>query len=502
MADREPAAQRLARAVKARERIAVFGDYDVDGTTSAAITSDVLEALGGDVHAFVANRFQGGYGFSAQALERCLDTGATLIVTCDCGSSDHERIADAKKRGVDVIVVDHHLVPEEPLPAFAFLNPHRPDCGFAYKGLCSAGLAVSVGAAVRAEVGTKLDLRQWMDLVALGTVADVAPLDGDNRRLTRAGLRLLSQPGGRPGLVALRETTKVKGTVGAIDISFRLAPRLNAAGRLGDATVTLDLLRAKSLEEARGHAATIEQINDERKAIERRVTTEAIAQVIEVYGEAPTSGIVVAKDGWHRGVVGITAARLVDRFQVPVAVIGIDDGVGHGSCRTPDGFRLYDALSAAKSSLITFGGHQAAAGLSIEAPKLDTFRADFGDACTVLLADAPPAAALTADVAIDGSVFTIPTARDLLLLEPVGEKNPEPLYLFPEAEVLSARAVGQDGAHLKLQLRAGGKSLRAFAFELGHLAKGLGKKVPVAGHMRLDAYTGGDAVELRVVAIG
>lgn len=193
------ASQRLARACRAKERVAVFGDYDVDGTTSAAILGGILERLGADVRIFVANRFEGGYGFSRPALDRVLECSPSLIVTTDCGSSDHERIAHAKQQGVDVIVVDHHLVPDEPLPAFAFLNPHRPDCGFPYKGLCSGGLALSVGAGVRAALGAKMDLRPWLDLVALATIADVAPLDGDNRRLTKMGLKVLAHPRARCG---------------------------------------------------------------------------------------------------------------------------------------------------------------------------------------------------------------------------------------------------------------------------------------------------------------
>ncbi|MDQ3035779.1 MAG: DHH family phosphoesterase, partial [Myxococcota bacterium] len=188
MVDREAAADRLARAIRCRERIAIFGDYDVDGTTSTAILAEAIEAMGGEVVALVASRFAGGYGFSAPALERVRATGAKLLVTCDCGSSDHERVEAARRAGIDVIVVDHHLVPTEPLPVIAFLNPHRPECGFPYKGLASAGLALSLAAAVRAQLGAKLDLRELLDLVALGTIADVAPLDGDNRRLVRAGL--------------------------------------------------------------------------------------------------------------------------------------------------------------------------------------------------------------------------------------------------------------------------------------------------------------------------
>jgi single-stranded-DNA-specific exonuclease len=339
----------------------------------------ILEQLGGRVRALTANRFEGGYGFSQPALRRTLELRPGLIVTCDCGSSDHERIADARRAGVDVIVVDHHLVPAEPLPAFAFLNPHRPECGFPYKGLCSAGLALSLGAAVRAHIGTELDLRTWLDLVALGTIADVAPLDGDNRRLVRAGLLRLASPLARPGVVALREIAKIRPgtTLGAIDVAFRMTPRLNAPGRLGDQSLTLSLLRARSVGEARALAARIEQLNQERKEIEQRVTQEAAVQVVALYGDAPDCGVVLAAEGWHRGVVGLSAARLVERFAVPVVVIALQDGRGHGSARAPDGFPLFDAVSRCGSELERYGGHHAASGLTLRAERLEAFRSAF-----------------------------------------------------------------------------------------------------------------------------
>ncbi len=501
MADREVAAERLARAARAGEKVAVFGDYDVDGTTSAAIISDVLEQLGADVQALVANRFEGGYGFSAPALERALSTGASLIVTMDCGSSDHEQVAEARRRGVDVIVVDHHLVPDEPLPALAFLNPHRPECGFPYKGLCSAGLALSVGAAVRAAVGSELDLRPWLDLVALGTIADVAPLDGDNRRLVRAGLQRLASDRARPGVLALREVANMRrgAPIGGVDVAFRLGPRLNAAGRLGDPEITLRLLRATSLSEARALAAQIEQINQERKAIQQRITQEAIDQIIEVYGEQPEGGIVAAAQGWHRGVVGIVAARLVERFDAPAVVIALDEGVGHGSCRTPDGFSIYDAVAASRSHLSKFGGHSAAAGLSLPAEHLDVFRADFDDTCRAMRAALPELDATPWIDVVLGADYPLPSAAELASLEPVGEGNAEPLFLLDGAEVRGKRVVGQ--GHLKLDLRVGGRSVSAFGWEMGALVDGLGKVVDVHGCLRPDSWRGGDAIELRIGSV-
>ena len=502
MIDRAVAADRIARAIRSRERIAVFGDYDVDGTTSAAILADVVEALGGDVVALVASRFDGGYGFSPRGLARCLDAGARLIVTCDCGSSDHERIEEARRRGVDVVVVDHHLVPAEPLPALAFLNPHRPECGFPYKGLASAGLALSVGAAVRAALSADLDLRSWLDLVALGTIADCAPLDGDNRRLVRAGLKLLSEPR-RPGVIALREVARMAPALtSAVDVAYRLAPRLNAAGRLGDPSITLALLRSRSPEEARGLAAQIEQLNDERKAVERRTTELAVEQVKDLYGEQPEAGIVAAGEGWHRGVVGITAARLVERFDAPVIAISIDDGVGHGSCRAPDGFPLHDAVSRCASLLEAFGGHQAACGLSVRADRIDALRAAFADACVAVAPRGAGRSARLADVCLDGSVFDVPRASDLLGLEPIGEANAEPVFALRGARIEQKSAVGSEGAHLKLCLRVGRGTLWAFGYDLGPSIDRLGGSVDALGHVRLDTWRGGQAVELRLLAVG
>lgn len=496
MLDRRPAAERLARAVRRRERIALFGDYDVDGTTSAAILGDILEALGGEVRTFVANRFEGGYGFSQPALERVLQCEPALIVTLDCGSADHERVAQAKAAGVDVIVIDHHLVPERPLPADAFINPHRPECGFAYKGLCTAGLAFSMGAAVRAELGARLDVRPWLDLVALGTVADVAPLDGDNRALVRAGLRLLSAPQARPGIQALREVAGIKPNraLGARELAFRLAPRLNAPGRLGDPAIVVELLRARDLETARKLARQVEALNVERKAAERHTTESAIADVERLYGPHPEQGIVVAGHGWHRGVVGISAARLVDRFDVPAIVIALDDeGMGHGSGRTPEGFDLHAAISRCDGHLERFGGHAAAAGVTIRAENLDAFRDAFRDA-----APRPEAGRDLPLVDVElGPGYPLPSVNDLMRLEPLGEANAQPLFALRDAVVEDASLVG-DGQHLKLRLRLGDRRLTAFGGGMASQVDELGSHCTILGHLRPDLWRGGDRLELSI----
>jgi single-stranded-DNA-specific exonuclease len=496
MRDRDVAADRLVRALRAGERIAVFGDYDVDGTTATTILSGILERLGGDVVALAANRFEGGYGFSEPALARVRESGARVLVTCDCGSADHPRIEAAMRAGIDVIVVDHHLVPKETLPALAFLNPHRADCGFAYKGLASAGLALSLGAAVRAVVKPGLDVREFLDLVALGTVADVAPLDGDNRRLVRAGLGRLAGADARPGVLALREAAKAQGQLGGTDISFRLAPRLNAAGRLADAALTLALLRARTLDEARVFAARVESLNGERKAIQEANTEEAAQAVRAIYGEHVDGGIVVASTEWHRGVVGIVAARLTELFDAPAIVIALEGSHGHGSGRTVGGFPLFDAVKRSSDALLSFGGHQAALGVRIEPGAVDSFRADFDRACRELRKDAHGPRVRLLDVALDGEAFPVPRASELALLEPVGAGNPEPRFLIDGAKVEDASSVG--AGHLKLALRVGKGRLHAFGYNLGAEAERIGDSVSIVGSLRPDTWRGGEAVELRV----
>lgn len=499
MADRTVAAERLANAVRAQERIVVFGDYDVDGTTAAAVLTGILRALGGNVKPMVAERFAGGYGFSDEALQRALGEEPQLVVTCDCGSSDHPRLQTLQDQGIDAIVVDHHLVPEEALPVQAFLNPHRPECGFPYKGLCSAGLVLSLGAAVRAVLGKELDLRRWLDLVALGTIADVAPLDGDNRRLVRAGLRLLSSDALRPGLRALKEVAKVapEAPITATDVAFRLTPRLNAPGRMGDQQLTLDLLLAEDLDEARALAGKVEAQNQKRKEVEGAVTAAAIAQTLEHYGPEPKTGVVVAGHDFHQGVVGISAARLVDRFHVPAVVVALGPEQGHGSCRAPDGVRLFDAVSACDAHLIRYGGHQAASGVTLATEALEGFRTAFAEACDAL-GDRPAVASAQADIQL-GDPFELPSASELYQLEPQGQGNAEPVVHIPDAAVERRREVG-DG-HLKLEVRLGRRRLSAFGLGMSGTDVAEGQRVQLLGTLRPDSYRGGEAVELRLAAV-
>jgi single-stranded-DNA-specific exonuclease len=496
MKDRTEAVARIARAVRAKERICVFGDYDADGVTAAALITDVLRALGATVIPLLADRFEGGYGLSAPALARVLDSGASLLITCDCGSSDHERLEAARVAGVDAVVIDHHRVPDAALPALAFLNPHRPDCGFAYKGLASVGLALSVGAGVRAELRVALDMRRWLDFVAIGTIGDVAPLDGDNRALVRAGLTLMAR-GARPGTRALMQIARcASGAPTGEDVSFRLAPRINAPGRIAKPDQALALLLATNDVDARRLAAEVEDLCTRRKEVERAVTAEALA-MLEDPALASLPAIVLGKQGWHPGVVGIVAGRLASRFGKPTIILALDGARARGSARGPAGFSVYDALAHVRDVLQSFGGHHAAAGVDMASDRLETLRERFAQACAE--AGVPVRAGGSgAEAVLHEGDAPARVVGDLERFEPCGQSNPAPRIAIERARLLEKRELR--GGHLRLWVDVGGAPLSCFGGDMGPLAPQLGSYVSLVGALRRDTWQGGGAAEMRLVA--
>lgn len=504
MVDRALAAERIERALRRNERVAIFGDYDVDGTTSAALLTRVLRALGGQVASLVASRFDGGYGLSDAAAAKVLETGASLLITCDCGSSDHARLDALRARGVDVIVVDHHKVPDEPLPALAFLNPQRPDCGFPFKGLASVGLALSVAAAVRARQNAPLDLRVFLDLVAVGTIADVAPLERDNRILTRAGLERLSQGQGNKGLQALAREARLRARLRAHDVGFSLAPMLNAPGRLGAARPTLDLLLTDDEEEAVRLARALVNANEVRRKISAQLVLEAVTQVEQVYGDTLPAGIVVGGEGWHPGVVGIVAGRLVERFGRPVMAIAFDNGCGIGSARAPKGFPLYDAVAACSREMEQFGGHDGAAGMKVRKERFEALRALFAETCETVATDfVCESPCVTADTELVEQDLSGPLAQHLDALEPTGQAHPEPLVLVRGARIVDSRAVGT--GHLRLRLTVGRAVVKAFMRDgvarRERLPLNERRWVDALGLLRTDPFAGEGAVQLDLLAV-
>lgn len=482
------AVSRIADAVDRQERFGVFGDYDVDGVTTAALLTSFLRAAGATVDVAVARR-DAGYGFTPAAAADFALRGCKLVVTGDCGTNDHEAIAVAASRGMDVVVVDHHAVPsaDTPHPALALVNPHRADSTFPFRGMASVGLAFYVAAAVRTELRERgyfrtrrePDVRELLDLVALGTIADLVPLTSENRILTALGLRRL-QARARPGVAALLEVAGVDSDreVDARTISWKLAPRINAPGRLGAAEPSLSLLLADA-ETAPGRARVLEEANAERRALQDRVMAEAL----ELVGDEPGPAIVLAGEGWPSGVVGIVAAKLVDRYQRPAFVVGIDPatGIGRGSARTAGNIDLYRALTEASRThgcLDKFGGHAAAAGFTVTRESVAQLTEALGGACARLAAGSGP---ITAQRFFDAEVGLAEVderlAQELAGLGPFGQANPPPLLVTRNARVTAMRRVG-DGSHVKLTVEDDRSISRgAIGFGLGERVGALGVEV-------------------------
>lgn len=503
IADLDRALARLSDALTRGERIGVFGDYDVDGVTTAAILTLTLRALGGNVLPRVASR-SSGYGLSPAVAQALADDGCRVIVTGDCGTSDHEALALCRARGVDAIVIDHHQVPAGASAAYALINPHRPDDSFAFKGLASCGVAFYLAAALRSRLraagvaaAEAFDPRGLLDLVALGTIADMVPLTDENRVLVSAGLRELAA-WRRPGLRKLAEVAELLGkdaAPDATDVSFRLTPRLNAAGRLGEAARALDLLLSPDDVDAARRAIELDDVNHERQRIQEFVMAEAL-KAAEIEREAGQPAIVVGGEGWHQGVVGIVAAKLVDRFAAPAVVVGFQDGKGRGSCRTVGGFNLHQALQACTQHLSAHGGHAAAAGMSVAIGNFAAFRVAFLAEAERHFRGVVAQPAIEVDAVATLDELGLPAAEELRRLGPFGAGNAEPLLAIPGVEVRSTRVVGK--AHLQLTLSQGSAVADAIAFGLADSDPGQGATLDVVGVAEVDTFRGYRRMRLRI----
>lgn len=470
MAGFEAALDLLQTAQQRRLRIGVFGDYDVDGVTTTAILTTYLEALGVDVVARAASR-EGGYGFQVADARALREAGAQVVLTGDCGTSDHEALAWLEGQGIPCAVIDHHQVPEQMPPARALLNPHQPGCAFPFKGLCSAGVAFYLCASLRSAIarrtgGAVPDPRAWLDLVALGTVCDMVPLVDENRILVRHGLGVVASRR-RPGLRALLEFAGVSedDPIDETHVGYRLGPRLNAPGRLGPAEPSLMLLRARSSAEARAMAERVEHFNIHRREHQDAIVAEALAMLAADPRTPQRSGLVVAGESWLHGIVGIAAAGVVAQYRRPALVLAVDRAraEARGSARTAGDIDVYAALRACAPHLRRFGGHRAAAGVSLdpaEIPALvEAFDAAVADQIRERRLGEP---AVEHDGPLPFEAIGEPLLADLEHLAPFGVGFAPPRFLCEEAVVERVRVL--KGRHLSLALRQGRVGFEAIAF--------------------------------------
>jgi len=503
------AAERICRAIADKESIVVYGDYDADGVTATAILLGAIERAGGQAQYYLPGREEEGYGLNSAALRRLADQGAKLIVTVDCGVTSVTEAALARELGVDLIITDHH----EPGPvipgALVVINPLLPGSGYPFPRLTGAGVAFKVAWAMgqRLSAGERVSpefrafLVDAVALAAIGAIADVAPLLDENRILASFGVQALAATT-RPGVRALcRVASLGTGAPRAWDVAFKLAPRLNAAGRLGCARRAVDLLTTTDPVRADEIALDLDRENTARRAIQEQIIQEALAMVDAGGGTKGRLGLVLAGDAWRQGVVGIVAGQLADRFARPTVVIAIEDGVGHGSARSGGYVNLHAAIERCADLLLSFGGHEHAAGLRIAPANIPAFADRFEQALAGQITEASLAPSLRIDLEMPLDAATPTLARDIARLEPFGAGNPEPVFATLGARVAGdPRRTGAEGKHLSFWVSQNGTGIRAIAFNQGSRAEELRQAgvCSLAYCLRMDTYRGGKDVELDV----
>ena len=493
------AVDRLLEAVRSGESIAVYGDFDTDGVTATALLVQALSALGAQVRPYIPNRVDEGYGLNIDALRTLWRQGVRLVVTVDCGIRSIEEVEQAS-RGLDLIVTDHHTVGDELPPAVAVINPKQPGCIYPFKLLAGVGVAYKLAqglllAQKRLGKPAALAAEDLLDLVALGTVADLVPLLGENRELVRRGLEKLQSP--RPGVEALMADASLRrGTIDATAIGFRLGPRLNAAGRLEDAMLAYNLLTSTDMLETRELARKLGALNQRRQELTEKTVSEAERQVQK--GDPDAFLHLVASDEFLPGIVGLAASRLTEAYYRPSVVVEIGPEESRGSCRSIPEFHITKALDKCKDLLVRYGGHAAAAGFTVETAKLDALRERLQAIAVEKLSEEDLRPALKIDVELPLEEVTWATHGLLGMLEPTGMENPQPVLISPGVEVQDKRTLG-GGKHLKLVLRDGkGEARDAIWFRQGPLIDQVPGRVDVVYTLDANEWNGRRRLQLHV----
>lgn len=495
------AVERIKRAITEGEKIAIYGDYDVDGVTSTALFYTFLKGLGADVVFYNPDRLREGYGVNMEAVRKLAEGGVKLFISGDCGITAVKEVEEAKRLGADFIVTDHHKPPEELPEAVSILNPQLPDCKYPGKAIAGVGVVFNLVVALRRALREdgffrkgEPNLADYLDLVALGTVADCAPLTDVNRIFVREGMKRMENPK-RTGVLALKEASSISGAVNTFDLGFKLGPRINASGRLSKAGKAVELFISDDLRNAREIAKALSRENSERQNMEADILSDAVRQIETAPGILNPNSIVMASSDWHPGVIGIVASRIVERYERPAILIAIDqNGIGKGSGRSVEGLNIYSALAECSELFEQFGGHEQAAGLSIKAEKIELFRDMFEKSVAGSGHAYEPK--LDIDCEIDLSQLTDALLTELGMLEPYGIGNPEPVLAARSVEVVSQRMFKDK--HLGLRLRQGNVSLDGIWFNSGEVPT-LPGKIDIAFTPEFNKWNGRKDIRLRII---
>jgi single-stranded-DNA-specific exonuclease len=497
MADMRVAVERLGQAIERQEKILIYGDYDVDGTMAVVVLLTALRALGGKVEAHIPHRLTDGYGMRVPVVERAQAEGYSVVLSVDTGVREHEVLARARALGLDCIVTDHHLPDSHLPPACAILNPRREDCAYPEKNLSGVGVAFKLAQALLGPRLTERQVRSYLKVVALGTIADVVPLVGENRVMAHFGLAGMREPS-HAGLAALLAVSGLEGrAVTTGDVAFRLAPRLNAAGRMENAREVIELFTTSDPARACAIAERLENLNRDRQRVEDEIL-RAIQNLLERHPEkARRYTLVFAGEGWHRGVIGIVAQRVVDRYHRPALVIGVEEGVGVGSGRSIKGFHLLEALSQASDLFDRFGGHAQAAGFALPAERIGELETRFERQARAVLAPDDLEPALRVDAEVRLAELDWKLYEEVRRLEPYGFGNPTPVFVARDARLVAPPRILKE-KHLKLKVAQGAAAYDALGWNMAEQTLGLaaGQRVDLA--FALDENTFQDVTTLQL----
>ena len=495
--DMDRAVLRVTRALKRGETIAVYGDYDVDGITATCLLTDCLTRLGGRVRSYIPDRLEEGYGLNEEAVLHLARQGVTLIITVDCGITAAREVEFARELGIDVVITDHHECKQAIPEAAAVVDPHRPDCPYPFKGLAGVGVALKLAMAAAGPDRAGLVFREYADLAAVGTVADVMPMTGENRTIVQTGLAALAHPR-RVGLAQLMEEAGLGDKpVTSVSIGYTLAPRINAAGRMGQADLAAELLLTRDPGRAAALAQELCALNRERQTIECEIFQECVQRL----ERRPQSGVILlADEHWHQGVVGIVASRLTEKYSCPAFMVCLDQGMGKGSCRSWGGVNLFHLLTQCQDLLEGFGGHAMAAGFTVREENIPALDRRLRQLVLEEQAGEELPSLLDIDAAVLPQELTVEAVEALDALEPCGAGNPRPVLVLTGAHVISAAQVGR-GRHLKLRLEGRGVPLDAIFFSVDGSELGLtpGCRVDVAFYPQINDFRGVRSVQLQVV---
>ena len=499
MRDMDRAVERIGRALADGERIAVFGDYDVDGITATVLVVDYLRSRGADCLKYIPRRIEDGYGLGREALKSLRDQGVTLVITVDCGVTGVEEARYAREIGMDLVITDHHECKEVLPDAVAVVDPRREDCPYPFKHLAGVGVALKLVLALGQGREEALFAR-YCTLAAIGTVADVMRMSGENRAIVQRGLRAIASTDFLGLRALLRETGLWGKEVTSTQIGFILAPRINAAGRMGAAELAADLLLTGDEAQAERLARELCELNRERQAVEQEIYAQAVEQ-IETLPASDRRALVLSSEVWHQGVVGIVASRLSEKYSCPSFMIHLQNGMGKGSCRSYGGFNLFSALESCADLLTDFGGHALAAGFNIREEDIPAFRRRMNRCVSEFLGDRQPVSSLDIDVTVRRpEVMTLEEVRELGRLEPYGAGNNRPVFALMGAKVESLQSVGQN-RHLKLRLSKGSCSFDAIFFSASAESYGVsvGSRVDAAFHLQINEFRGVSSVQMQLL---